>query len=148
MRVSPHFELSEFTVSQTAARLGIDNTPPPEVLDNIKRTAQWLEGVRILLGVPIIISSGYRSPELNKAVSGSKTSQHMTGQAVDFTAPGFGSPRHVIDRILDAGMQFDQLILEFPNSSSGGWAHASVVATGGRQQALLIDRDGTRPLYA
>jgi hypothetical protein len=145
MRVSPHFELSEFTVSQTAARLGIDNTPPPEVLDNIKRTAQWLEGVRILLGVPIIISSGYRSPELNKAVSGSKTSQHMTGQAVDFTAPGFGSPRHVIDRIIDAGMQFDQLILEFPPN---GWVHASVTATGGRQQALLIDKNGTQPLFA
>lgn len=145
MKLSPHFDLAEFTVSQTAARRGIDNTPPLEVIERLKRTAQWLEGVRILLGVPILISSGYRGPELNKAVGGARNSQHMTGEAVDFTAPGFGSPRHVIDRIQDAGMQFDQLILEFPPN---GWVHASITATGGRQQALLIDRNGTVPLYS
>jgi zinc D-Ala-D-Ala carboxypeptidase len=144
-KLSTHFDLSEFIVSQTAARLGLDNTPPPDVLENLKRVAQWLEGVRILLGVPILISSGYRSPEVNKAVGGAKSSQHLTGNAVDFTAPAFGSPRHVIDRIIDAGMIYDQLILEYPPN---GWVHVSVIEHGGRQQALLIDSNGTTPLYA
>ncbi len=145
MKLSAHFDLSEFVVSQTASRLGIDNTPPAEIIIALTRVAQWLEGVRILLGVPIIISSGYRSPELNKAVGGSKTSQHMYGEAVDFTAPGFGGPRHVIDRILDAGMDYDQLILEFPPS---GWVHASIIKGTGRKQALLIDKHGTTPFVA
>ena len=144
MKLSPHFDLAEFTTSQTASRLGIDNTPPAYALENLKRVAQWLEGVRILLGVPIIISSGFRCLELNRAVGSRDSSQHVLGQAVDFTAPGFGSPRHVIDRIIDAGMMFDQLILEFPPS---GWIHASVIDHGGRKQALLIDRDGTVPLF-
>lgn len=141
VKLSAHFDLSEFTISQTAARLGIDNTPPPDVVERLKHTAQGLEGIRILLGVPIIISSGYRSPALNAAVGGSKTSQHMTGEAVDFTAPGFGSPRHVMDRILDAGIGFDQCILEFPPN---GWVHMSFVPSGARRQALLIDGGGTR----
>jgi hypothetical protein len=145
LKLSSHFELSEFTVSQTAARLGIDNTPPPYAIEHLKRTAQWLEGVRILLGVPITISSGYRCLELNRAIGSKDTSQHVLGQAADFTAPGFGSPRHVIDRIIDAKMEFDQLILEYPPN---GWIHVSVVAGYGRQQALLIDNKGTVPLFA
>ena len=145
MKLSPHFDLSEFTVSQEAARNGIDNHPPEYALENLKRVAQWLEGVRILLGVPIIISSGYRCLELNTLVKGSAKSQHVLGQAVDFNAPGFGGPRHVVDRIIDAGMMYDQLILEFPPN---GWVHASVVEHGGRKQALLIDKNGTTPLYA
>ena len=145
MRLSPYFDLEEFTVSQTAARLGLDNTPPLDVVVNLRRTAQWLDGVRVILGEPIIISSGYRSPAVNKAVGGSKSSQHMTGQAVDFTAPRFGTPRQVIDRIMGAGMDYDQLILEFPPN---GWVHASVVAADSRRQALQIDRDGTRSLQA
>ena len=148
MKLSPHFDLAEFTASQEAARRGIDNTPPPEVLDNLRRTAVGLEGIRILLGVPIIISSGYRSLELNRALGSKDTSQHRTGQAVDFTAPGFGGPRHVADRIIDAGIGYDQIILEYPTSPSGGWVHCSFVPEGARRQALLIDGSGTRPLYA
>ena len=144
-KISTHFDLSEFVVSQTASRLGIDNSPPASVFANLARVAQWLEGVRILLGVPINISSGYRCPALNKAVGGSKTSQHMTGEAVDFIAPAFGSPRHVIDRIIDTGMTYDQLILEFPPT---GWVHVSIVERNSRQQALLIDTNGTTPLFA
>ena len=146
MKLSTHFSLSEFTASQTAARLGIDNTPPPEVIENLKRVAEWLEGVRVLLGVPIFISSGYRCLALNRKVGSKDTSQHLTGEAVDFTAPAFGSPRHIIDRINDAGMDYDQLILEFPKN--GGWVHASYPAGKKRHQALIIDADGTRPLSA
>lgn len=143
MRLSPHFTLEELTFSQTAARRGIDNTPTPEVLENLKRTALGLEGIRILLGVPIIVSSGYRSPALNAAVGGSKSSQHMTGEAADFTAPGFGSPRAVVDRMTDAHIEYDQCIVEF-----GRWVHVSFVKSNARRQALIIDENGTRPLYA
>lgn len=145
MRLSPHFTLAEFTLSQTASRLGIDNTPPPEALESLKLVAQGLEGVRILLGVPIIISSGYRCLALNRAIGSKDSSQHILGQAVDFEAPGYGSPRIVMDRIIDSGMDFDQCILEYPPD---GWVHMSFVRFGSRHQALIIDRDGTRPFMA
>lgn len=145
MKISPHFELTEFTSSQTAERLGIDNTPSASIIENLRRVANWLEGVRILLGVPIHISSGFRCLALNRAVGSKDTSQHIRGEAADFTAPSFGSPRHVIDRILDAGMEYDQLILEFPPH---GWVHVSVTLGGNRRQALQIDSSGTKPLTA
>lgn len=147
MHLSPHFTLAEFTASQTASRLGIDNAPTPEALANLKRTALGLEGVRVLLGVPIIVSSGYRCLELNGAIGSKDTSQHVKGQAVDFTAPAFGSPRTVMDRIIDSGMEFDQCILEFANKG-GGWVHMSFVPGSGRHQALVIDETGTRPFMA
>lgn len=119
MKLSPHFSLSEFTSSQTAVRRGIDNTPPQSVIETMKRTALGLEGVRAVLGAPIIISSGYRSPALNKAIGGSATSQHTKGEAADFSCPGFGSPLEVCRAIVKAGIAFDQLIHE------GTWVHIS-----------------------
>lgn len=145
MRISAHFTLAEFTVSQTASRLGIDNAPTPEALENLKYVAQGLEGVRILLGVPIVISSGYRCLALNRAIGSKDSSQHTLGQAVDFEAPGYGPPRIVMDRIIDSGMDFDQCILEYPPD---GWVHMSFVRFGSRHQALLIDRGGTKPYSA
>lgn len=143
MRLTPHFTLAEMVVSQTAARRGIDNTPPPEVIEALRRTALGLEAVRIRLAAPIIISSGYRSPELNAAVGGSPRSQHMSGEAVDFTCPGFGPPRQVVDALADSGIEFDQLIVEFD-----AWVHVSFVRQGARRHVLQIDRNGARPLYA
>lgn len=145
MKLSTHFDLSEFLVSQTAARLGISNTPDEGTIIRLTRVAQWLEGVRTLLGVPITVSSGYRCLELNRAIGSKDTSQHILGEAADFTAPGFGAPRHVIDRIMDAGMQYDQLILEYPPN---GWVHVSIKPKDNRMQAFAITRDGTRPISA
>lgn len=145
MKLSAHFDLAEFTVSQTASRLGIDNAPTPEALENLKLVAQALEEIRTLLGVPIIVSSGYRCLELNRAIGSKDSSQHVRGQAVDFTAPGYGSPRNVLDRILDSGIDYDQAILEHPPN---GWIHMSFVRSGSRHQALVIDKDGTRPFMA
>ena len=96
MTLTPHFALSEFTHSQTAARLGITNAATsPVIIANIRRTAAMLEKVRAILGKPILISSGYRCQELNAAVGGSQNSAHVDGLAVDFTCPGFGSPRDI-----------------------------------------------------
>lgn len=123
LRLSPHFLLSEFTRSATAAQHGIDNKPGPEHYANLRRLASTLERVREVLGHPIIISSGYRSPALNRAVGGSTTSDHANGLAADFTCPGFGSVREVCQAIIDAGIPFDQLIYE-----QGGteWAHLGI----------------------
>ena len=144
MRLSQHFSLDEFEVSETAARLGIDNHVPAHLMGDLMYTARALEVVRQALGkVPVVITSGYRSPALNAAVGGAKTSQHMAGQAVDFIVPGFGRPIEVCRKILEAGVVFDQLILEFSSrSGTGGWTHISFVPSGARHQVLTIDRRG------
>src|SRR5690625_2282506 len=96
MKLPPHFRLSELTRSDTAAANNIDNSPSVEHLANLQRLAKTLENVRTVLGNnPVLISSGYRSPELNRAVGGSSTSDHSKGLAADFTCPGFGPVRKV-----------------------------------------------------
>lgn len=118
--LSPHFTLDELTHSQKAVRLGLDNTPPPEAVQNLRRVAQLLETVRMILGCPIIVSSGYRSPQVNDAVGGSPVSQHVRGQAADFISPGYGKPNNIVSRIMDLPtVEYDQLINE------GGWVHIS-----------------------
>lgn len=118
MNLSPHFTLEELTHSDTAVRLGIDQSPPKPVLVNLMRTAQRMEIVRDLLESPIQVSSGYRSPVLNKAVGGAHDSAHLTGNAVDFKCAEFGTP-HEIAKFLaqHPNLNFDQLIFE------GSWVH-------------------------
>lgn len=137
--LSDHFTIDEFTLSQTAARLGISNDPPPEVISHLQTTAMGMELVRESLGnVPILISSGYRCPALNAEVHGQPGSQHLLGEAVDFTAPTFGNPSDVMRHLVDSDVPYDQIILEF-----GRWVHISF-SLKDRRQALIIDRSGTR----
>lgn len=139
MMLSPNFSLTEFTDSQTAARMGIDNDPPIELIPVLKATARCMEDVRDLLGgKPILVSSAYRSPELNAAIKGSQRSQHMSGEAVDFTCPKFGTPEQIVQAIKESSLLFDQCILEFYR-----WVHISFSARN-RRQTLIIDRNGTR----
>lgn len=122
MYLSTHFDLDEFTTSETAIRYGIDNTPNDEVIDNLRFLASMMEEVRNLLGgKPITIKSGYRCPKLNSAIGGAKTSQHMLGLAADFICPQLGSPYEVAYEISTSNLIFDQLILE-----GGAWVHISV----------------------
>ena len=126
MKDAPNFQLVEFTRSETAEKLGLDNTPTPQALVNIETIlAPGMQRVRDLLGCPVIVAtgngSGYRAPAVNRAVGGSETSQHMQGLASDFVAPKFGTPLEVT-RYLAAHADeigFDQLIWE------GNWTHAS-----------------------
>lgn len=142
MNLSPHFTLAEFVISETAARSGIDNDPPMELLPALKRTAQGLEAVRVRLGgAPITITSGYRCKALNTAIGGAADSQHMRGEAADFICPRFGSPLEVATALRDSGIEYDQLLLEF-----GRWVHISFSAAP-RHQALVIDKAGTRPMW-
>lgn len=137
--LSEHFSLDEFTNSQTAARQGIDNTPDNRTLEALKLTASGLEQVRSELGNrPILISSGYRSPALNAAVGGAQGSQHLLGQAVDFTCPSYGTPAEIVRKLVASNIQFDQVIVEFSK-----WVHISF-SSRNRRTALVIDSSGTR----
>ena len=126
MRLSPHFALSEFVSSQTAARRGIDNTPPPEVIERLTALCEnVLEPVRAHFGRPVVISSGYRCPALNRAVGGAASSQHVKGEAADFEIPGISNVE--VARWMERKLNYDQLILEFytPGQPNSGWVHAS-----------------------
>lgn len=139
MSLTPHFTLDELTASQTAARLGLDNTPPPEMVAALKRTAELLEEVRALLGKPVLVSSGYRSPAVNRAVGGAANSAHMLGCAADFSSPSFGSPIDICRAIARSDIAFDQLIHEFR-----AWVHIAW-APNPRKMVLTVDTAGTRP---
>lgn len=137
MNLSNHFTLQELTASQTAARWGIDNTPPESAIESLENLAELLEQVRDICQAPVIISSGYRSPELNRRVGGSMNSQHCKGQAADFTVKGL--PLDIVmELIITSKLPYDQLIREF-----NSWIHIST-AEHPRKQALIIDRQGTR----
>lgn len=139
MNLSEHFTLDEFCTSQTAARLGILNDPPLDVVAHLKKTAAGMEKVRSLLnGNPIHINSGYRSLKVNAAVGSKSTSQHVTGQACDFICPTWGAPEKIMQAIIDSPIEYDQCILEF-----GQWVHISF-SDNPRKQALIIDHSGTR----
>lgn len=139
--LTEHFTLEEFTLSQTAARKGFDNDPPPKELANLQRTAETLEKVRARLGDhPVLISSGYRCHAVNHAVGGSKNSAHMHGLAADFTCPGFGAPLAICRQLEEqmAELGIDQLIHEF-----GAWVHLGL-SDEPRHMAMTIDHAGTR----
>ena len=123
MLLAPNFPLALLVRSETAEQQGIDNSPPPEAIENLKVLAAGLEQVQALLGHPLDISSGYRCPALNAAVGGSTASQHVQGLAADFVCPNFGPPLDVARAIGVSAIAFDQCILEF-----GNWVHLSFSA--------------------
>lgn len=125
MQLSKNFTMAEFIKSDTATKLGIDNTPEGEHLENAKALFEnVVQKVRDHFG-PTVINSGYRSPELNEAVRGSKTSQHCHGQAADIEVPGVANAE-VAQWIVD-NCDFDQVILEFytPGIPDSGWVHVT-----------------------
>lgn len=119
MQLTPHFSLEELTASDTAERLAIDNTPSTEVQTHLQVLAQGLERVRALLGGPLLISSGYRCPSLNKAIGGARDSAHLQGYAADFVCPTYGTPFKVARALAASSLPFDQVIAE------GSWVHVS-----------------------
>lgn len=140
--LSPNFSLQEFTASQSALRRGISNEPSVEALQCLKELVNnLLQPLRERIGKPFTITSGYRSPELNKAVGGSKTSQHNKGQAVDFVVKGL-TPFEVCQIIATSGLDFDQLIYE------GTWIHVSYSKGKNRRQLLTaVFKDGQPTTY-
>ena len=141
MKLSEHFTLEELTVSETAARKGLSNTPDNDALFDLKRLALFLEDVRAAVDKPLRINSAYRAPEVNASVGGSKTSQHCKGQAADIRVAGM-TPDQVVQAIIAAKLPFDQVIREFDS-----WTHISIAPKDKppRKMALIIDKKGTRP---
>lgn len=122
MQLSKNFKLNEFTTSQTATRKGIDNTAPAPIIERLRMVANTLEQIRTLLGNHSIrISSGYRCVALNRAIGSGDSSAHVQGYAVDFTCPGFGTPKEVAKKIAESDIKYDQLINE-----ANQWIHLSV----------------------
>ena len=142
MNLSEHFTLEELCFSDTAVRNGIDNLAPVHLHGNLSRLCVLLEQVRKIIGKPIRITSGYRSPNLNTLVRGQTSSQHLVGCAADIQISGM-TPDEVCRAIIASDIQFDQLIREFDS-----WTHISVPNQEGstpRGQSLIIDKTGTRP---
>lgn len=119
--LSQNFSLKEFVQSWTALEKNIDNTPTPEIKEQLKFTAHGLERIRAVLNKRITLDSGYRCIALNNAVGGSKNSQHMQGKAVDFKCPAFGSPLEIVTHLIPFVkiLGIDQMIMEV------NWVHVS-----------------------
>jgi hypothetical protein len=134
MKLSEHLDLSEVIRSDSAKRNGISNMPTKEHIANFMLLAEKIfEPVREHFGVPIRISSGYRSKELNEKIGGSSTSQHCKGQAIDIDMDGTSlTNKQVFDYIKD-NLPFDQLIWEFGNEDNPDWVHVSYVPNGRKQ---------------
>jgi len=138
--LSLHFTLEELT---TTDHRQFDNTPNPDELANLNRLAKFLEQVKTVLGgKPVMINSAFRCKQVNDAVGSKDTSQHRIGCAADIRIPGM-TPDEVVKTIMAAGLGYDQIIREFDR-----WTHISIPNNPEdkpRQQALIIDRSGTRP---
>jgi hypothetical protein len=139
MNITPHFTLDELTHTDHRE---FDNTPNATEMENLKRLADLLEQVKVVLGgKPIMINSAFRSKQVNDAVGSKDTSQHRLGCAADIRVPGM-TPDQVVKAVMISGINFDQIIREFDR-----WTHISVPntdSTPARRQALIIDKSGTR----
>ena len=143
MNLTPHFTLEELTASEAADRNGWDNTPNEQELANLKRLADFLEQVKVVLGgKPIRVNSAFRSKLVNDSVGSKDSSQHRIGCAADIRVPGM-TPDEVVKAVIASKIGYDQVIREFDR-----WTHISVPNTedaAPRHQALIIDKSGTRP---
>lgn len=152
MKLSKNFGLAEFTKSQAALRLGLDNSPSIRTTQSLRLLCESvLQPVRDYFG-PVVISSGYRSLQLNKAIGGSKTSQHCQGEAADFECPGHSN--YDVAAWISKNLPFDQLILEFytQGEPSSGWIHVSYkndyrknLLTATKESGKTIYRKGIHP---
>lgn len=139
MKLSPSFTLEELTHTDHRE---FDNTPNDAELANLVRLAEFLEQVKVLVGgKPVVVNSAFRSAEVNKAVGSSDKSQHRKGCAADIRVIGM-TPDEVVSKIIESDIEYDQVIREFDR-----WTHVSIPNSEGataRQQALIIDKQGTR----
>ena len=138
MQLSKHFKLSEFTKSQIAARHGLKNLPGAGEVKNLENVCyEILEPVRAKFEKPVLITSGFRSLEVNRILGSSDGSQHCKGQAVDFEIGGI--PNIKVAYWIQANCDFDQLILEYyqPDVDQSGWVHVSYNEKGANRKKVL-----------
>jgi len=151
--ISKHLSMKEVTKSATATKLGIDNTPTPQHLANLKLLAEKVfEPIRAHFGKPIGVSSGYRSAALNKATPGSSaTSQHCSGEALDLDqgTTGTGITNKDVFEFIKNNLEFDQMIWEYGTKDEPDWVHVSYESTGKqRKQILRCTRVNGKPSYS
>lgn len=150
MKLSKNLSLKECTKSITAERLGIKNDPDEWATENLRAIAEHVfQPLRDAFKRPIYVSSGYRSPELNTAIGGSKRSQHVEGRALDLDADVFGRCTNAeVFRWILNNVTFDQLIWEFGDDDSPDWVHVSFVYDGiNRGRCLRARRDDKGETY-
>lgn len=135
-----YFTLAELLKSDTAKKKGIDNTPTFEVVEHLSELVEKvLDPLRAAYGMPIKVSSGYRCPELNKAVNGAATSVHMIGYAADLQVGGsFNKFRDfVVQWFQKTGTKFDQLLLESDRKTGAKWIHVGLKNNAGQQRGQI-----------
>jgi hypothetical protein len=140
MKLSEHLDLSEVIRSESAKRSGISNMPTEAHIANLKLLAEKVfEPIRNHFRCPIHVSSAYRSVELNRAVKGSSSSQHCTGEAIDVDMDG--TPNGVTNKMvfdyIKNNLEFDQLIWEFGTDTNPDWVHVSYESTGKQRKQVL-----------
>jgi zinc D-Ala-D-Ala carboxypeptidase len=149
MQLSKNLSLAEVMRSETAKRKGISNMPTPEHIENFKKLAENVfQPIREHFGVPIHISSGYRSKALNTAVGGSLFSQHCQGEAIDIDMDGSSITNKQVFDFIRENLNFDQMIWEFGTDANPDWVHVSYESTGKqRKQVLKAVKQGGKTVY-
>ena len=138
MQLSKNLSIAEMIRSESAKRKGISNMPTEEHLANMKKLAtNVFQPIREYFNVPIHISSGYRSLELNKAIKGSKTSQHCTGEAIDIDMDGTKVTNKQVFDYIKNNIVFDQMIWELGTALNPDWVHVSYESTGKQRKQIL-----------
>lgn len=148
MNLSPNFTLAEMTKSETALRHDMDNTPGEQEIAALKLLCEKvLQPVRDHYGKGVKVNSGFRHPEVNAKVGGSKTSDHCRGQAADIEIPGVANA-DLAQWIAD-NLEFRQLILEFytPGIPDSGWVHVSYVAEDNKKQVMTATKKDGKTVY-
>ena len=137
--LSQHFTLGEFTRSKYPE---VYNIPSHEAIANLKRLCEWLEVLRNKIGHPIVINSGYRSPQLNRKVGGAPTSNHLTGCAVDIRTNGMEQAichaAILIDYAKESTQEFDELLIE-KNRYGAVWLHFAVRPFSNRRKVNIMN---------
>lgn len=140
MKLTKNLSLQEMLKSRTATRLGLSNSPNEEHVKNMQALAENIfQPLRDYFGVPIHISSGYRSEALNNAIGGSKSSQHCKGEAMDIDRDGYSQPNNAqIFEYIKNNLDFDQMIWEFGTQQNPEWVHVSHKRDGKNRAELLV----------
>ena len=139
MQLSTNLSLAEVTRSETAKRRGISNMPTAEHIENFKKlAANIFQPIREHFGKPILISSGDRSAELNKAIGGSLSSQHCSGEASDIDMDGTDITNKQIFDYIKNNLTFDQMIWEFGTDANPDWVHVSFAANRSQRKQILV----------
>jgi len=147
--VSKNISYKEATLSTTAKRLGIDNTPDSDQFSNMIHVAEGVfQPVREHFDTPIYISSFFRSETLNSAIRGSSSSTHMKGEAMDLDADVYGKVTNAeIFHYIKDNLEFDQLIWEFGTDKNPDWVHVSLSKGTNRGQVLVAKRVNGKTAY-